>query len=489
MKRLSLLVAAAMVCTSMIFVSTSCSTGGDNEPDIPKPAPAPDPDPEPDPEPADESIARLYFDASLAGTKLPDLGDADPFTAEEYETVKKELWDKWKAANAAFKEPVLPSPVNMKDINYANPTATGRWAVTGGDMLFLYGYKGSKPVGGFPLFIFLHGSGDNQAEWTACSSWCEYFNDAPAAYFIPRSPAGGTGCRWYQPSRQQAWERVIRRAYLADDINPDKIYFTGISEGGYGSQRLASFYADYLAGAGPIAGGEPFYNCPPENTANIAYCQQTGAEDTMYGRARIVAKAKEEWARLQQAHPGYYVHKIDLQPNLGHGCDYTVTTPWLKKYSRNPWPKYVFWENYGMGNVNGESYACRSGFYNLRVLEGQNGKTDGADRDTYEMTIEGNDIDLQVTSVNVRPDESVSENGWTISVGVKKTSTPATRGKIRIYLCKELVDLAKPVTVTVNGLKKYEGTVTLDRRTMIESLAFFFDPRRIFPAAVDVCVE
>ncbi|MBD5256454.1 MAG: hypothetical protein HDS50_02335, partial [Bacteroides sp.] len=61
--------------------------------------------------------------------------------------------------------------------------------------------------------------------------------------------------------------------------------------------------------------------------------------------------------------------------------------------------------------------------------------------------------------------------------------------KLRIYLDENLVDLSKPVIITVNGNKKFEGTVSTDRRTMTESLAFFFDPRRIFPASVDVTVE
>ncbi len=62
-------------------------------------------------------------------------------------------------------------------------------------------------------------------------------------------------------SKQFAWEKLLRLAFVSGNINPDKVYFFGISEGGYGSQRLASYYADYLAGAGPMAGGEPLKKC------------------------------------------------------------------------------------------------------------------------------------------------------------------------------------------------------------------------------------
>ena len=52
---------------------------------------------------------------------------------------------------------------------------------------------------------------------------------------------------------------------------PTAFYVFGISEGGYGSQRLASFYADYWAAAGPMAGGEPLKNAPVENCANMGF--------------------------------------------------------------------------------------------------------------------------------------------------------------------------------------------------------------------------
>ena len=90
------------------------------------------------------------------------------------------------------------------------------------------------------------------------------FQDEPRLYFIPQIPNEGQWYRWYQRSKQFAWERLLRQALLRSDVNPDKVYVFGISEGGYGSQRIASFYADYWAAAGPMAGGEPRKNAPAE---------------------------------------------------------------------------------------------------------------------------------------------------------------------------------------------------------------------------------
>lgn len=483
---------AALVISGLSVSLIAC--GGDDPEPVVKPEPEPDPtpvpDPTPEPDPADKATAD-YFAAVLAG-KTPAALPETPIQASEYDSRKSKLWELWRTAVNAADAQNLPSPVDIMAINWENPIATGSWSLSDGTMHFMYGYKGAKPTDGYPLILSLHGSGNDTAEeWSITIGWDQLYKDAPSLYFIPRSPKGGTGCRWFQPSRQEAWMRLIRKALFAGTINPDRIYFMGVSEGAYGSQRLGSYFADYLAGIGPIAGGEPQYNCPAENTANLYFRQRTGELDTMYGRYRVTVKAKETWNRLAQEHPGYYSHNIEIQPGKGHGCDYDGITADLVKHARNPWPKYFYWENFGMGagTSTGESSTWRTGFHNLRVIEGIHIGKDEWDRDAYEMTIDGNNINLKVMEVNVTPSDYVQEDGWAMNIGADRTVKDAAKGKVTIYLNDKLVDLASPVTVTVNGVKKYEGKVSLDERFMTESLAEWGDPQRIFPAAVTVTVE
>ena len=67
-----------------------------------------------------------------------------------------------------------------------------------------------------------------------------------------------------------------------------------------------------------------------------------------------------------------------------------------------------------------------------------------------------------------------------------KVYEPATKGKLRIYLSPELLDLRQPVTIRINGRQVYSGLVKADYSHLAESCARFFDPERLFPAAVDV---
>lgn len=431
---------------------------------------------------------RDFFDASIAGKKPIYNGMGENLTASELDAARDYIWSIWKEAVKAEKGEHLPPLSQYKDLKWGEISVPAdSWQLPEGEMKYFFGAKGEKPEGGYPLFLFIHGSGeDNQREWTVSKAWAQRFEDTPSAYFIPRSPKGGTGTRWYQPSRQEKWERIIRQAFASDDIDPSKFYIMGISEGGYGSQRLASYYTDYLAGAGPIAGGEILYNCPPENLANTAFTLQTGDEDTMFGRRLLTMRVNHLLDSLQAAHPGMYEHKVDLQPGRGHGCDYTITTPWLAKHTRNANPKYFHWENYGMGGINGEPIRYRDTFHNLQILEPSDPRNDDMLRTTYVIEINGNTIDLNVDNVRLTPAEKTDVHGFSIPLAVQKEYTPATSGKVRVWLNEELVDFGKPVKIRVNGETKFEGMAEPTVGDMVESAALFYDPMRVYPASVEV---
>ena len=87
---------------------------------------------------------------------------------------------------------------------------------------------------------------------------------------------------------------------------------------------------------------------------------------------------------------------------------------------------------------------------------------------------------------NVRYVPLDREPMWNIVMHYRKEVQPATGGRLRIYLNDELVDLNRSVTIRVNGKKVFKGKVKRRLEHMANSCALFFDPERIFPAAVDV---
>lgn len=420
-----------------------------------------------------------YFSSYLNGDNAP-FNVSYSIKSNDISSVENKVWNEWKKANENFKEEKLPAAVpnicDCKEINY-------KWQLPAelepnAIMPYYYGYKGNGENEKYPFYIYMHGSGPKAQEWSTGLKLAEYFNDSPSVYFVPQIPNEGEYYRWWQKSKQWAWNKLLRQIMLKNNIDNNHIYMFGISEGGYGSQRLASFYADYLAGAGPMAGGEPLINAPAENLRNIAFSFHTGDKDFGFLRNELTTITGNTLDSLQKIYPDGYVHNVVLEPGRGHSIDYSVTTPWLKQYTRNPYPKHVNWENFEMDGW------YRDGFYNLYVNQRSN--PDEKSRTYYQMDIEGNNIDIKVDLVTYTVAREDRRFGFSIGMIFKKTYTPATSGNFTVYLNDKLVDLNKKVNLTVNGKKIFSGKLTPNIENMVNSCARYFDPTRIYPTAITV---
>ena len=341
-------------------------------------------------------------------------------------------------------------------------------------MNFYLGVKGDMPKDGYPVFLYLHGSGPREHEWANGLRLAKMFQDGPSMYIVPQIPQEGAWYRWWQRSKQWTWERILRILMSMPEVDKNRIYVFGISEGGYGSQRLASFYADYWAAAGPMAGGEPLINAPVENLAHVPLSFLTGDKDFMFYRHLLTKTTGEKLDSMQRLFPNEYKHRVELIPDKGHSIDYTPTTPWLAQHKRNAQPRHFIWENLEMDGLK------RNAFYNLQVLE----ETD-AYRTRYEFTANAdNSIDIKVDGVKYNA--TWKDPHWGIDMLFSKDLTPAQHGNLRIFLSDQLVDLKKKVTVRINGKQVFCGKVKSSKKTRKLSQELWGDPMRDFKHAVEV---
>lgn len=429
-----------------------------------------------------------YFREAIGKDRVPSAVSFDKsLKFSQVAAERQRLWADWCRAVKAEESQQLPAFDSLK-CKKSGVLLLPDSLDKANEMPYYWGSKGDVPAAkgdafsdfgslscrdSVASFLCLHGSGERGAEWEANYSWAMVYDDAPARYLIPQTPLGGP-CRWYFRSRQWAWRWMWLQLTAVHGANPNRMYLFGISEGGYGSQRMASFYADYLAGAGPMAGGEPLENCPPENLRHMAFSLLSGENDYMYCRNQLVEIAAHQLDSLQRIHPDDYVHRVALQPGRGHGIDYRPTTPWLRQYTRRTRPRHVTWEDFAMDGVR------RRGFYNLRVLE----RPAGSDRLRWDMDIEGDTVRLDIRRVTYAPAKIDPTFGMTIVN--EKSYSPAIGGRFTLYLDEELVNLKRPVTVIVNGRTAWTGRLRPNRRHMMQSLATWLDPERIYPCAVEL---
>lgn len=125
----------------------------------------------------------------------------------------------------------------------------------------LYIPSGKAPKGGWPLILFLHGSGERgrdgkkQAEVGIGPAIQENPENWPAVVLMPQCPAKA---QWAGEPLAQAYGLLaeIEKTY---QTNPRRVYLTGLSMGGYGSWNLAALYPKRFAAIAPICGtGDPF---------------------------------------------------------------------------------------------------------------------------------------------------------------------------------------------------------------------------------------
>lgn len=388
--------------------------------------------------------------------------------------MRSRVWKAWIGANASFDGQTTLQLVPLSE------SSTGKWQLPSdlepnATMPYYFGTKGEQPEGGYPLYLYLHGSGPKDQEWATGLKLAQRFEDAPSAYFIPQIPNEGEWYRWWQRSKQHAWDKLLRQTLLLPQVNPNKIYVFGISEGGYGSQRLASFYADYWAAAGPMAGGEPLKNAPAENLYNIGFSLRTGAEDKGFYRNILTRYVKEELDSLENLHSVGFRHKVTLIPGMGHHIDYSPTTPWLRLFTRNPRPSHYIWEDYEMDGLH------RRGFYNLVVKK----RPDENLRTRYDVVIgDSNVIDITVDNVEYKTTQTDPVYG--IEMKFSRSYTPASGGEFTLYLDERQVKTNNSIKVKVNGRVVFYKTVHPSATHMLESVATFYDPERIFPIGIDV---
>ncbi len=418
-----------------------------------------------------------YF-ADKLNEKSTSFNDNLVIKSNKITDTRKKVWQAWHKAVNAHNEERLIELSNLSD------RKTGSWQLPAtleesATMPYYWGTNCNfDKERKYPMFLYMHGSGNKDQEWETGLQLALHKFYKPAIYFIPQIPnAYGEYYRWAIQSKQWAWEKLLRQAFLCDNIDANRIYFFGISEGGYGSQRLASFYADYLAGAGPMAGGEPLKNAPMENLANIAFSLRTGSEDMAFMRNYLTANAGSTADSLAYFKRGYYKHYIELIAGRGHSIDYSPTTPWLAQHTRNPHPNYFYWENYEMYGRK------REGFYNLRVNKPST--CDEGSRTCYEMNIEENTITLNVR--NVKYTCTYALQG--IEMFFSKSYSEAKDGDVTIYLNEKLFDLNKPIKIVLNGREIFNGKVEPSLKAMVESCALYYDPERVFPASINVNIE
>lgn len=423
------------------------------------------------------SSSLLISCCAFIGANAQEQSTTTPLGDTPLHQAREQIWESWvEQADQEGWDELWPEPQKVEDILTTGEVNGSLWSFEGeNNLIFTLIVKGERPENGWPLFWCTHGGGSNpdtegahtwmvnSQEWSAQIQLSCAVYDSPGIYFIPRMMDDRRG-RWWMATEQLAWEQMMRLARIYGDIDSNRIYYLGISEGGYGSHRLGPFHADHIAGVGPMAGCEPLENAPLENLRNTAFRMELGEGDHMFDRNALVYQVQDRLAELQQENPNFYPHEVNVQKGRGHGIDYSFVVPWLAEYQRTPLPKHLTWVSWALDGRKREHFGW-VGLTNIEDL--------GEARTRIDAVVAEESNQVHITTKQ-------------LETGSNEEGDPLNQGTLTVWLSPELVDLTRPVEIFIDETSVYSGLLESNWENLVESCQIFADPNRLMPARLQI---
>ena len=419
-----------------------------------------------------------WFQKELVNPATPDFKSSQVLTKEEVAGMRQKVYKSYKyaARQAGWNKHILP---NQKLVKGAKPKIEAAiFEQDGKKMPYTVIVHGQRPKGGYPLFFSMHGGGmySGKEELKSPHGWGVNTNEwqtqmkfavggvyQPAGvYFIPRMADDNLG-RWWHPFNIKIFKRAIRLTSLFNDVNPNKVYMMGISQGGYGTCHIAPFMADHLAAAGAMAGG---MMTQTENLRNLPFRSDIGEGDTAYNRIKLAKALHAKLDENKAKDPKGFINKLNIQAGKGHGIDYRMTPVWLAKFTRNPYPNKIVWRCFSKKNYYAKN------FYWLSL-------SDTPKSGEFKVTAV---VNKKTNTINVSAEEVIPAK----EKGGKASEKALQSSDLIVHLNDRIINLDKAVTINVNGKQLFKGIVERKLANIVNNLSDRGDINYAFPAQVTI---
>jgi len=293
-----------------------------------------------------------------------------------------------------------------------------------------------------PLLIYLSGGGGLAIDGVNTAAGTVEETD----YLVLYPQAGDY---WWQPGIRSRVDRLMTQVLHEFNVDTNRIYIAGFSNGGTGALDYAELWPQRFAGVASLMGAG---QCNPQVAAGLKNLKQLPillvhgerdprievgcSKDTFEGLKRLSPKDEPVLHILEKRE-----HDITLQDDGG------FTLPFLANKSRNPFPKQfsAAWEDLAFPRR-----------YWIEILEKGSGIAE------VEASIQSeNRIEI-------------------VAHGIKR---------LRLLLRHELLSPGLPLTVTVNKKRVFEGLLKPECGLLAESSSRIGDPLLGYEQALDFDIK
>ncbi len=341
-------------------------------------------------------------------------------------------------------QPNLPIRVGQQTLRYA-----------------LYVPLSYRPTKDYALVLCLHGAG-----FTG-DAYLERWQTRLGDDYILACPTF-MRATWWTRTGEDVVLATMREVQSRYRVDPDRIYLTGMSNGGIGTWVIGVHHATAFGGLAPMASGLDEVLFPfLENLRDTPVYIIHGAKDQVMP-VELSRSIVTELNRL--GYPFVYREHDRVHPMAGGHFFPREELPelvaWFGSRRRDPVPKRVT-------VVRDASHLTAFGWVRIDA-------TDHIAAFTEELTDSRDEA--VANRIYARLDAQI------VARDRIEVQTDRVR-RFSLFLNDQLVDLSKPITIVANGKVAFEGPVASSVDTLLRDARRRQDPHMLFPALVRVSVE
>jgi pimeloyl-ACP methyl ester carboxylesterase len=317
-----------------------------------------------------------------------------------------------------------------------------------------------QPSKGYALIVCLHGAG-----FTG-DVYLERWQARLGEDFILACPSYPAGA-WFTRRAEDLVLATIQHVRQRYHVDPDRIFLTGMSNGGIGAWLIGMHHAPLFAGLAPMASGLDDVLMPfLANLRNTAVYMIHGIKDQVMPVA-LSRAIERELTSLGYPHV-YREHEGEHPVAGGHYFpreELPALVTWLNARRRDPLPTKLTL-------VREASRFQSFGWVRLDATDPIAAFSDDLIDKRDQRITQRDYARLEATIVSANRIEVTTER-------IQRYS---------LFLNDRLIDPAKPVTILTNGRPSFEGTLTASLELLLRQARLRQDPRQLFPfqVAVDV---
>ncbi len=325
-------------------------------------------------------------------------------------------------------------------------------------LLIPQNYDQTKP---YALIVCLHGAGFSGDAYL--ERWKTRLSDG----YILACPSYPSGA-WFTKRAEELVLATVQQVRKRYNIDPDRIFLTGMSNGGIGTWLIGMHHASLFAGLAPMASGIDKVLIPfLENLRNTPVYIIHGAKDQVMpvDLSRSLAQELDRldyphvYREHEREHPmagGHYFPKEEL-PDL-------VT--WFDSRRREPLPNRL------------TIVRDASHFHTFNWI-----RLDSTD----PIAAFSEDL-VDKRDERIRRREYAKVDASIVEPNRIEVTTERVQ-RYSLFLNNQLVDFAKPLIVVTNGHLSFTGMVSPSVETLLRQARLRQDPQQLFSVQLAIAVE